>query len=102
MQEQEITPAVNNTNCHFLIFGSSGSGKTSFLKFFLNQTARLRKSDYLVFGGDSTEFHEQNFISLLQLEKIGFESPLANKMVILDDAGACKSENKSRTLIPVW
>ena len=37
-QEQELTPAVNNTNCHFLLFGSSGSGKTTFLKYYLNQT----------------------------------------------------------------
>ena len=37
-EEQEITPAVNNTNCHFSIFGRSGSGKTSFLKYYLDQT----------------------------------------------------------------
>ena len=84
-QEQEIIPPISNKNCHFLIFGSSGSGKTSFLKHYLTQI--IRKSDYLVFGRGSTEFHEQNFIPLLQLEKIGIET-LANKTVILDDAGA--------------
>ena len=56
--------AAANTNCHFLIFGSSGSGKTSFLKYFLGRSKRL----FLVFGRDSTEIHEQNFIPLLQLE----------------------------------
>ena len=85
-QEQEHTPVVNNTNCHFIILGSSGSGKTSFLKFYLDQT----KSNLIAFGRDNTEFHEQNFIPLLQLEKIGIES-FANKTVILDDAGAYKS-----------
>ena len=33
-QGQEITPAVNNTNRHYLLFGSSGSGMT-FLIFLL-------------------------------------------------------------------
>ena len=58
------------------------------LRHYLTQT--LRKSDYLVFGRDESMFHEQNFVPLLQLEKIGIES-LANKTVILDDAGAYKS-----------
>ena len=53
----------------------------------MGQTAKLRKSDYLAFGRDSTEFHEQNFVPLLQLETIGIES-LANKTEILDDEGA--------------
>ena len=70
-----------------LFYGSRvGSEKTSFLKYYLFQT----KSDYLVFGRDTTEFHPQNFIQLLQLEKIGIES-FANKTVNLDDAGAYKS-----------
>ena len=50
--EEKIEPPITNTNCHFLIFGSSGSGKTSFLKYYLDQT----KSDYLVFGRDPSEF----------------------------------------------
>ena len=43
-EEQEITSPIINTggalhsNCLFLIFGSSGSGKTSFVKHYLNQT----------------------------------------------------------------
>ena len=67
-------PAVNNSNYHFLIFGRSGSGKTSFLKYYcLSRVAELRdssrKSTFVVFGRDSREFSEQNFIPLLQLEK---------------------------------
>ena len=91
-EEHELTQPVSNTathtNCHMLIYGSSASGKTSFLKHYLTQSPR--KSDYLVFGQDEEEFPASYFIPLLQLEKIGIES-LANKTVILDDAGAYKS-----------
>ena len=69
-----------------LIYGTSGSGKTSFLKYYLNQT----KSNFIVFGRDEREFHASNFVPLLKLENIGIES-LANKTVILDDAGAYKN-----------
>ena len=55
-EEQELTPPITNTNCHFLIFGSSGSEKTSFSKHYLDKT----KPDYLVFERDENEFHEQN------------------------------------------
>ena len=48
------------------------------------------KSDYLVFGRDENEFHKQNFVQLLQLEKYDIES-LAKKTIILDDAGAYKN-----------
>ena len=48
------------------------------------------ESNFSVFGRDTTEFHEPNFIPLLQLEEIGIES-FADKTVILDDAGAYKS-----------
>ena len=74
-------------NSHFIIYGSSGSGKTSFLKHYL---AHTKKSNYIVFGRDEREFPSQNFVPLLQLEKVGIES-LANKIVVLDDAGAYKS-----------
>ena len=67
------------------MYGTSGSGKTSFLKYYLDQT----KSDFIVFGRDKTEFRQENYIPLFQLEKIEIES-LANKTVILDDAGAYK------------
>ena len=67
------------------MYGTSGSGKTSFLKYYLDQT----KSDFIVFGRDETEFKDNN-LSLLQLEKIEIES-LANKTVILDAAGAYKN-----------
>ena len=66
------------------MYGTSGSGKTSFLKYYLDQT----KNDFIVFGRDENEFKD-NYIPLLQLEKIGIES-LANKTIILDDAGAFK------------
>ena len=73
-----------------LIYGSSASGKTSFLKHYLTQIVELRKRSYVVFGRDEKEFPASNFVPFLQLEKISFES-LANKTVILDDAGAYKS-----------
>ena len=75
-----------------LICGSSASGKTSFLKHYLTQIAELRKRGYVIFGRDENEVPASNFVPLLQLEKIGIES-LANKTVILDDAGAYKSLN---------
>ena len=83
-EEQELTPPNTSTNSHFLIYGTSGSGKTSFLKYYLDQT----ENDFIVFGRDENEFKD-NYIPLLQLEKIGIES-LANKTIILDDAGAFK------------
>ena len=86
----------NNSHCnaHFIIYGSSGSGKTSFLKHYLAQVVELRDSsrqrNYVVFGRDEREFPSQNFVPLLQLEKVSIES-LTNKIVVLDDAGAYKS-----------
>ena len=88
-QEGEaVTQPVSNThtNCHMLIYGSSASGKTSFLKHDITQIQR----SYVVFGRDEKEFPASNFVPLLQLEKIGIES-LAKTTVILDDAGAYKS-----------
>ena len=77
-------------NSHFIIYGSSGSGKTSFLKHYLAQVATQRQRNYVVFGRDEREFPSQNFVPLLQLEKVSIES-LTNKIVVLDDAGAYKS-----------
>ena len=58
------------------------------------QVAELRDSSrqrtYVVFGRDEREFPSQNFVPLLQLEKVSIES-LTNKIVVLDDAGAYKS-----------
>ena len=68
-----------------LIYGSSASGKTSFLKYYLSRV----KSNYVVFGRDEEEFPASNFVPLLQLAKIGIESHA--KTVTLDDAGAYKS-----------
>ena len=82
----EDIPVLKNTNCHCLIYGTSGSGKTSFLKHYL----ALRQADYLVFGRDEREFPSKNFINLLHFENLSIEQ-LANKTVILDDAGAYKS-----------
>ena len=67
-----------------LIYGTSGSGKTSFLKCYLDQT----KTTFLVFGRDENEFKDK-YIPLLQLEKKEIEK-LANRTIILDDAGAYK------------
>ena len=63
------------------------------MKHYLDQT----KSDYLVFGRDENEFHEQNFVQLIQLEKIEIES-LANKTINLDKTGANENlKQKSKT-----
>ena len=92
MHEESPSHNISHCNAHFIIYGSSGSGKTSFLKHYLAidnaQVAGQRA--YVVFGRDEREFPSQNFVSLLQLEKVGIES-LANKIVVLDDAGAYKS-----------
>ena len=45
---------------------------------------------YVVFGRDEKEFPVSNFVPLLQLENLGIEQ-LANKTVILDDAGVYKN-----------
>ena len=84
-----------HSNTHFIIYGSSGSGKTSFLKHYLahataNATANAFPRTYVVFGRDEREFPSQNFAPLLQLENVSIEQ-LTNKIVILDDAGAYKS-----------
>ena len=50
--------SLTNTNCPFLIYGSSGSGKTSFLKHYLARTPRT----YVVFGQNENEFPASNFV----------------------------------------
>ena len=101
-REQEIKESHEATreaevhgNSHFIIYGSSGSGKTSFLKHYLAQVAELRQRTYVVFGRNEREFPSQNFVPLLQLEKVSIES-LTNKIVVLDDAGAYKSLKTKR------
>ena len=79
----QLTPPISNTNYQVLVYGSSGSGKSSFIVYYSNQT----KANYLVFGRDTTEIHEQNFVPLLQLAKIETES-LENKTTKMDDAAA--------------
>ena len=79
------------SNSQFIIYGSSGSGKTSFLKHYLaHATTNATPRTYVVFGRDEREFPSQNFAPLLQLENVSIEQ-LANKIVILDDACANKS-----------
>ena len=86
-REQEIKEQDNAySNSHFIIYGSSGSGKTSFLKHYLTQV----QQSYLVFGRDEREFPPQNFVPLQQLANVS-TGQLANKIVILDDAGAFKN-----------
>ena len=80
-EEPQLKP-IRYTNRHMLIYGTSGSSKTFFLKFHSDQ----RKSMFVVFGRDETEFPD-NYVPLSQLENINIES-LANKTTILDDAGA--------------
>ena len=77
----------SHCNAHFIIYGSSYSGKTSFLKHYLTHR---KKSIYIFFGRDERGFPSQNFVPLLQLEKVGIEQ-LANKIVVLYDAGAYKN-----------
>ena len=94
-QSEEVSQSkpLSHTNCHLLYYGTSGSGKTSFLKYYLDQTkckASEAVSTYIVFGRDETEFHHENYIPLLQLEKIEIEK-LTNRTIILDDAGAYKN-----------
>ena len=91
-EEHEFTPPVTNTNSHMLIYGSSESGKTSFLKYYLDQTkceASKAVSIFIVFGRDENEFND-NYIPLWQLENIEIEK-LANRTIFLDDAGAYKN-----------
>ena len=70
-QGEALTQPVSNThtNCHLLINGSSASGKASFLKHCVSHVSALRKSNYVVFGRDESEFPPSNFVPLLQLEK---------------------------------
>ena len=99
-QEREATieesphTASPHNNSHFIIYGSSGSGKTSFLKHYLAIANARNQRTYVVFGRDEREFPSQNFVPLLQLEKVSIAElckQLANKIVVLDDAGAYKN-----------
>ena len=87
---EESHEASPHNNSHFIIYGSSGSGKTSFLKHYLAIANARNQRTYVVFGRDECEFPSQNFVPLLQLEKVSIEL-LANKIVVLDDAGAYKT-----------
>ena len=91
---EESREASPHNNSHFIIYGSSGSGKTSFLKHYLATAHARNQRTYVVFGRDECEFPSQNFVPLLQLEKVSIAElckQLANKIVVLDDAGAYKT-----------
>ena len=51
-REQEAIgeESPHNNNSHFIIYGSSGSGKTSFLKHYLAQRPHDKSRTYVVFG----------------------------------------------------
>ena len=69
-----------------LIYGTSGSGETDFLKYYLTKS----KSSFTVSGRDETGFHYDNHVPLLQLEKFEIES-LGTRTINLDNAGAYKN-----------
>ena len=58
-------PKDAHSNSHFRIYGSSGSGKTSFLKHYLGPYTTQLQVKYLVFGRDECEFPSQIFVPLL-------------------------------------
>ena len=59
--ERTLAPPITNINCHILLYGTSCSGKTSFSKYYLNQT----KPAYLVFERDENEWSDTHYIDLL-------------------------------------
>ena len=44
-----------------LLYGNSGSGKTSSLKYYLDQT----ESHFIASGRDETEFHKDKYVPSL-------------------------------------
>ena len=69
-----------------MVYGASGSGKTNFLKWYLN-TLNL---DYIVFARDESEWSSDKFINYDTLLQINFKK-INNKTIILDDLGAFKN-----------
>ena len=84
--ESSLNSIDKNKNTHLLIYGASGSGKTNFLKWYLNTL----KLDYIVFGRDSKEWSSDKFINHEQLCQINL-AKINNKTIILDDLGAFKN-----------
>ena len=76
-------------NSHFILYGCSGSGKTSFLKWYLSFN-KIEK--FTVFGRDSREWSSKVIVNVLDFDKIKIEN-LQYQTVILDDAGAHKKLN---------
>ena len=77
-------------NSHFILYGCSGSGKTSFLKWYLSFN-KIEK--FKVFGRDSREWSPEVFVDVLNFDKVKIQN-LQYQTVILDDAGAHKNLNK--------
>ena len=67
-REDNIAP-VRYTNSHPLLYGTTGCGKSDFLKHHLDQN----KTSHLVLGRDENQLHENN-VPLLHLENINFDS----------------------------
>ena len=78
-------------NSHFILYGSTGSGKTSFLKHFLTKNII---NDFLVFGRDPKEWEKDVFIDVHNFGKINIDN-IENKTIILDDAGAYTNLKKN-------
>ena len=73
-------------NSHLLVYGSTGSGKTNFLKYYLSK----HNLDYIIFGRHSEEWPNERFIEYDKLNQINFDK-IHNKTIILDDLGAFKN-----------
>ena len=82
----EMDTIDRSKNSHFILYGSTGSGKTSFLKHYLTKN---KINDFLVFGRHPNEWDPKNFIPVLNFSKVNMDN-LCNKTIILDDAGAYK------------
>ena len=73
-------------NKSFILYGGSDSGKTTFLKFYLE---KHNLTDYIVFARDAKEWNTKHFIAIEHFKNIPMEK-LKGKTIILDDAGAYK------------
>ena len=87
-EQLELTPSIENTNYHILMFGSSGPGRTSFLKHYLDQS----KSGYIVFCRDAKEFQDNRYVELMQLEKKIEKQSRVNQTIFSGNAGASRQK----------
>ena len=84
--ENKFESVDKSKNSHFLIYGSTASGKTNFLKYYLTR----HNLDYIIFGRHGEEWPDNQFINYEQLNQIDFNK-INNKTIILDDLGAFKN-----------